>query len=187
LALLLLTKLAPAQEIFLTQPLKAAPAGGHFQSREKRWLLAPSIGTALRSRDRVSLVIGGEGLYHPTNWLGFGTYSHVSVPFTPARTAQRVVLAPELVLIPFAHRAGLFDAIYFPYDLHVEAGAARVWSGGPPGFHGEWAVLAGAGFNAFSGSFFSTSLDYRTVIGSSIEQALVVSFGFWLGKRQRGE
>ena len=185
--MLLVATQASAQELYLTQPLKAAPGGGHFHWRERRWSLAPSVGAALQSRNRVSLLLGSEGLYHPMNWLGFGIYSHFSKPFEASRPPWRLVLAPELVVIPYAHRVALFDAIYFPYDLHVEAGPARVWSGGQPGLRGEWAVLAGAGFNAFSASFFSTSLDYRAVIGRAVEHTLGVSFGFWLGKRELGE
>ena len=93
-------------------------------------MFAPSTGVAFESRERVSVLLGGEALFHPAGWLGLGIHSHLSVPFEPTQAERRVALAPEVVLIPYAHKARLFHSIYFPYDIHLEAGPARVWSWG---------------------------------------------------------
>lgn len=150
-------------------------------------MLAPSTGIAFESHEHASLLFGGEGLFHPAEWLGLGIHSHLSVPFEPTQTLRHLVLAPEAVLIPYAHKAGLFRSIYFPYDIHLEVGPARVWSWGQPGSRREWAALAGGGLSAFSASFFSTSLDYRAVIGNSIEHLIELSFGFWPQAQESNE
>jgi len=142
---------------------------------------------ALASNLRVSFAVGGEGLYHTAEWLGVGLRSQLSLPFRPSTTDRRLLLAPELVLIPYEHRASLFHAIYFHYDLHLQAGPARVWSWGRPGSHSTWAALVGGGLTGFSASSFSMSLDYRAIIDASLEHVLALSFDFWPQTRKWDE
>jgi len=77
LAIVSVLQSALAQEIRLTMSLKATPVGLYYW-RLGRWIVARSTGSTLL-RGYASLLIGGEGLFHPTDWLGMGTYSHVAI------------------------------------------------------------------------------------------------------------
>jgi len=178
--------LAQAQEILLTGPLAAAPAPiPHYFWRKGRLEVAPATGAQIGANDNPSWLWGGEALFYPWDRLGGGFVATGASRIIGRRPNElHAAFGPELVVVPLAGKAGIFDA-YIPYDVHLEAGALRVIARQADVTEGSWALMLGGGVTAFSSSFFSTTLDYRILIGDSSRHTLILSFGFWLPKRHR--
>ncbi|HEX6767152.1 MAG TPA: hypothetical protein VF103_16760 [Polyangiaceae bacterium] len=170
---------ADAQEIWLTGPLRGAPAGRKLW-RAKRLELAALTGLSAGSKDDPALLWGLETLYYPTDRFGAGMFLTGASPLAHGGdTTLRGFVSPELVAVPFAGVAHPFAQEYFRYDLHFHTGLGGVFAKPADTSNTDLAVWVGAGARVFSARFFSNSFDYRLVASEPVRHFVTFSFDWW--------
>ncbi len=180
IALSLVARFAPAQEVLLTGPLAGAPSlrpSGNV--RVERFELAVTPGTSLGAGDRPALLAGAEAHYFRWDRLGAGVWGTLAFPVGRGDTALYSAVSPELVLVPLVGKANAFDLAYFRFDLHLLGGPALVFSSDHGDGERTLAPMIGIGLRGFSATFFSNSFDYRLSFGDPVRHLVTLSFSFW--------
>lgn len=175
---------ASGQEIQLTGPLRAAPAG-YTVMRRDRFAVSAIAGSELELDRKPSLLLGGEALYHPKDWIGAGVFGAGAIAVgETTHEVMRGLVSPELVLIPLHGRGVFFEKLWCAIDLHVEVGPAWIWRGrsgdsrlGAPSV----APVAGLGlltFWSYGGGHWSVGVDYRAAPDARWS-ILAIAVGLW--------
>ncbi len=174
------SSLAHAQEIQLTGPLRGAPSLRHrWVWREGRVEVSPILGAAAADPRHPVGLTGIEAVYYPFDEIGFGFFGASALVGGGTAGALRSIASPELVLVPWSGKTAFFHQIYFPFDVHLRAGGARVTTYGRETPGAEVAGTLGAGFTGFASQFFSMGVDYRAVLRDSVNHIVTLSFGLW--------
>jgi hypothetical protein len=173
---------AQAQEILLTGPLKAAPAG-RMLWRERRLEVAAALGLRVSGAISPLPALLGELRYYPLDRVGLGVWG-AAVPFFNDGCSRfcTIIAAPELVVLPVSGRSPFLG--YWPYDVHLVAAPAWVWPSTGERLGPQLAASLGAGVRSFWYSSFSTSLDYRSLVGSDVAHVVSVSISWWPTQRR---
>ena len=147
---------ARAQEIEVEGPLAGAPAViGLRVYREMRFQIQLHSSMTLQDEYSRAVMLGGQLMFHPTDWLGIGAWGGfslaqidtaltdevskkgqtnevnvLSLPDAGAFSDQlgriKWVGAPEVQFIPLRGKLGLFEKLFIDTDLYVFGGVAFV-------------------------------------------------------------
>jgi len=147
---------AYAQEIEVEGPLAGAPAViGLRVYREMRFQIQLQTSMTLQDEYSRAILVGGQLMFHPTDWLGIGAWGGfavanldtaltgevtkkgqtnevnvLSLPDASAFPDQigriKWVGAPEVQFIPLRGKLGLFEKLFVDTDLYVLGGVAFV-------------------------------------------------------------
>jgi len=93
-----------------------------------------------------------------------------------------VLAVPEVAAVPLAGKMSWVG--FLPYDVHLQAGPAWALptSGERSGRH--FAACIGGGVRVFFANSFSSSFDYRALMGDEIAHAVALSVGYWPSPRR---
>lgn len=147
---------ASAQEIDVRGPLAGAPAVMRMRVyREGRFQLQAHTSMTLQDEFSRALLVGGQGSYHFTDWLGIGLWGGFAAAQLQTALTDEVALrgstnerntlslpsnegfpdqvgqikwvgAGQVTFIPLRGKLGLFEKLFVDTDFYVFAGAALV-------------------------------------------------------------
>lgn len=148
--------IASAQDIEVKGPLAGAPAViGLRIYRELRLQVQLQAAVTLTDEFSQAMFFGGQLMFHPTDWLGFGIWGGFA-PFSldtsltdqvtelgqqndsnvlslPDRTnfpnqigQLKWIAAPQVTFIPLRGKLGIFESLFIDSDFYLFAGAAFV-------------------------------------------------------------
>lgn len=145
-----------AQEIQVKGPLAGAPAViGLRIYREMRFQIQLQTSMTLQDQFSRAIMVGGQLMFHPTDWLGIGAWggygvaqldtaltdevskkgqtNDVNVLSLPdaSQFAEQIghinwVAAPEVAFIPLRGKLGIFEKLFVDTDLYLVGGIAFV-------------------------------------------------------------
>ncbi len=168
---------AQAQEILLTGPLKGAPASRRLW-RERRLEIAAASGVRLSDGATPAASLLGELRYYPLDRVGLGSWGAVAIPFDDGSSNVCTMLAvPELAVLPVVGKSRWLG--YLPYDVHLVAAPVWVWYNGGERPGRYLTASIGGGVRGFWASSFSTSFDYRALLGSDVAHMVSLSISWW--------
>jgi hypothetical protein len=147
---------ASAQDIEVKGPLAGAPAViGLRNYREMRFQVQLHSSITLQDEYSRPIMLGGQLMFHPTDWLGIGVWGNYSlVQIDTALTDEiadkgqtnevnvlslpraedfpeqighiKWMAAPEIAFIPLRGKLGLFEKLFVDTDLYVLGGVGFV-------------------------------------------------------------
>lgn len=147
---------AQAQEIEVSGPLAGAPAViGLRAYREMRFQIQAHTSMTLQDEFSRSLLVGGQLMFHPTDWLGIGAWGGfavvnidtaltdevaikgqtnqvnvLSLP-NPDNFAEQIghikwMAAPQIAFIPLRGKLGIFEKLFVDTDFYLHGGIAFI-------------------------------------------------------------
>lgn len=147
---------ARAQDVEVQGPLAGAPAViGLRVYREMRFQLQLQGSMTLTDEYSRTVLVGGQAMFHPTDWLGLGVWGGfalanmdtnltdqvaakgqtnsvnvLSLP-NPANFAEQIgvikwVAAPQLTFIPLRGKLGIFEKLFVDTDFYAFGGVGFV-------------------------------------------------------------
>jgi hypothetical protein len=155
-ALLLPTGSAKAQEIEVSGPLAGAPAViGLRAYRDLRFQIQAHTTMTLEDEFSRSLLVGGQLMFHVTDWLGIGAWGGFAIANIDTSLTDEVavkgqtnqvnvlslpnpekfpdqighinwIAAPQLAFIPLRGKLGIFEKLFVDADFYVHGGIAFV-------------------------------------------------------------
>jgi len=147
---------AKAQEVDVKGPLAGAPAVIGLRSyREMRFQIQAHVGLTLQDQYTRTILVGGQLMFHPTDWLGIGVWGGfgvvgmdtaltdevtakgqtnkvnvLSLPeaanFTNQVARLQWIAAPQVSFIPLRGKLGLFEKLFVDTDFYIFGGVAMV-------------------------------------------------------------
>ena len=145
---------AQAQEIEVSGPLAGAPAViGLRAYREMRFQIQAHTSMTLQDEFSRSLLVGGQLMFHPTDWLGIGAWGGFAVVNIDTSLTDEVsekgqtnqvnvlslpnpdnfgeqigqikwMAAPQIAFIPLRGKLGIFEKLFVDTDFYVFGGVA---------------------------------------------------------------
>jgi hypothetical protein len=172
---------AQAQELLLKGPLKGASVG-RLLWRERRVEIAGATGVRVSDAANPAALLLGELRYYPLERVGLGTWGAVAL-FDDACSSFCAMLAlPELAVLPIIGQSQFLG--YMRYDVHLVAAPAWVWPSTGDRLERQLAAGVGGGFRGFWSSSFSTSVDYRALVGTDVAHLVGLSVSWWPTERR---
>lgn len=147
---------ARAQDVEVKGPLAGAPAVIGLRSyREMRFQIQAHVGLTLQDQYTRTILVGGQLMFHPTDWLGIGVWGGfgvvgmdtaltdevtakgqtnkvnvLSLPeaanFTDQVARLQWIAAPQVSFIPLRGKLGLFEKLFVDTDFYIFGGVAMV-------------------------------------------------------------
>jgi len=150
------TPSASAQDIEVKGPLAGAPAViGLRNYREMRFQIQLHSSITLQDEYSRPIMLGGQLMFHPTDWLGIGVWGNYSIVQVDTALTDEIAVkgqtnevnvlslpkaedfaeqigrlkwmaAPEIAFIPLRGKLGLFEKLFVDTDLYVLGGVGFV-------------------------------------------------------------
>jgi outer membrane beta-barrel protein len=147
---------AKAQDVEVKGPLAGAPAViGLRAYREMRFQIQAHVALTLQDQYSRTLIVGGQLMFHPTDWLGIGVWGGggvvsmdtaltdevtakgqtnkvnvLSLPQAsvfPEQVARlQWIAAPQVTFIPLRGKLGLFEKLFVDTDFYIFGGVGMV-------------------------------------------------------------
>jgi outer membrane beta-barrel protein len=147
---------ASAQDIEVKGPLAGAPAViGLRNYREMRFQIQLHSSITLQDEYSRPIMLGGQLMFHPTDWLGIGVWGNYSLVQVDTALTDEIaekgqtnevnvlslpraedfseqigrikwMAAPEIAFIPLRGKLGLFEKLFVDTDLYVLGGVGFV-------------------------------------------------------------
>ncbi len=147
---------AHAQDVNVQGPLAGAPAVINMRIyRQMRFQIQGHFAMTLQDQFSRSMMVGGQLMFHPTDWLGLGVWTAFAVAKVdtsltdqvsskgqtagvnvlslpnPANFTQQIgrinsVIAPQVAFIPLRGKLGIFEKLFVDADLYAFGGVAFV-------------------------------------------------------------
>jgi len=147
---------AQAQEIEVSGPLAGAPAViGLRAYREMRFQIQAHTSMTLQDEFSRSLLVGGQLMFHPTDWLGIGAWGGFAVVNIDTSLTDEVsekgqtnqvnvlslpnpdnfgeqigqikwMAAPQIAFIPLRGKLGIFEKLFVDTDFYLHGGIAFI-------------------------------------------------------------
>jgi outer membrane beta-barrel protein len=147
---------AHAQEIEVSGPLAGAPAViGLRNYRDLRFQIQLHTSMTLEDEFSRAVLVGGQLMFHPTDWLGIGAWGGFSVVNIDTSLTDEVtekgqtnevnvlslpnadafgdqighiqwMAAPQVAFIPLRGKLGIFEKLFVDTDLYLAGGVAFI-------------------------------------------------------------
>jgi hypothetical protein len=147
---------AKAQEIEVSGPLAGAPAViGLRAYRDLRFQIQAHTTMTLEDEFSRSLLVGGQLMFHPVDWLGIGAWGGFAIANIDTSLTDEVavkgqtnqvnvlslpnpekfpdqighinwIAAPQVAFIPLRGKLGIFEKLFVDADFYVHGGVAFI-------------------------------------------------------------